>query len=180
MLSPLDVKNSLRQDGRMTTTVLDRFFRWNLDFDGDLYGDERERLRWYEGMAVSNSLQSMALPWAAAILIWPLGRPAIVPLGALLVLLVLANWLTTVYVSRRRVETVPRHWSPKRILFSTLTGLPIVVFGIGALRAWQPDSSAWQGGIVGATVGGAVGLVWSALQVRNRRRREAAIVGDED
>jgi DNA-binding XRE family transcriptional regulator len=118
---------------RMTTTVLDRFVRWNLDFDGDLYGDERERLRWYEGTAVSHSLQSIALPWAAAILIWPLGRPAIVPLGVLLTLLVLANWLTTGYVSRRRVETVPRHWSAKRILFSTLTGLPFVVFCIGVL-----------------------------------------------
>ncbi len=165
---------------RMTTTVLDRFVRWNLDFDGDLYGDERERLRWYEGTAVSHSLQSIALPWAAAILIWPLGRPAIVPLGVLLTLLVLANWLTTGYVSRRRVETVPRHWSAKRILFSTLTGLPFVVFCIGVLRAWQPDSSMWQGGIVGATLGGTIGLIWSALQVRKRRRREAAIVGDED
>ncbi len=164
----------------MTTTVLDRFVRWNLDLDGDLYGDERERLRWYEGTAVANSVQAIALPWAAAILIWPLGRPAVVPLGVLLSLLVLANWLTPVYVSRRRVETMPRHWSAKRTLIATLTGLPVVVFAIGAMRAWQPDSSMWQGGVVGAVIGGAVGLVWAALQVRNRRRREAAIVGDED
>jgi hypothetical protein len=164
----------------MTTTVLDRFVRWNLDPGGDLYGDERERLRWYEGIAVSNSVQSIALPWAAAILIWPLGRPAVVPLGVLLTLLVLANWLTAVYVSRRRVDTVPRHWSPKRILLSTLTGLPVVVFAIGAMRAWQPDTNMWQGGVVGAAVGAVFGVAWAAQQVRRHRRREAAIVGDED
>ena len=37
----------------MATSVLDRVVRWNLDFDGDIYGDERERLRWYEGIATA-------------------------------------------------------------------------------------------------------------------------------
>jgi hypothetical protein len=164
----------------MTTTVLDRFVRWNLDLDGDLYGDERERLRWYEGTAVSATVQMIALPWAAAILIWPLGRPAVLPLTVLLALLVLAMSLTTLYVHSRRVDTVPRRWSGKRMLLSTLSGLPIVVFVIGVLRAVDPDSSTWQGAVVGAVVGGAIGLVGVALQVRNRRRRDAAIVGDED
>ena len=58
-------------------TVLDRVVRWNLDVDGDLYGDERERYRWYEGIATAASLQWLIIPWAAAIMVWPLGRPSV-------------------------------------------------------------------------------------------------------
>jgi hypothetical protein len=164
----------------MTTTVLDRFVRWNLDLDGDLYGDERERLRWYEGAALSYAVQAVVLPWAAAILVWLLGRPAVLPLTVLLVLLILSMSLTPVYVRSRRVDTVPRHWSAKRIFLHALTGLPIVVFAIGVMRAVDPDPSTWHGGVVGAFIGGAIGVVGAALQVRNRRRRDAALVGDED
>ena len=46
-------------------TMLDRVVRWSLDSDGDFYGDERERLRWYEGIATAASLQWLAIPWAA-------------------------------------------------------------------------------------------------------------------
>jgi hypothetical protein len=165
----------------MTTTVLDRFVRWNLDFDGDLYGtDERERLRWYEGIATAASVQWFVIPLAAAILIWPLGRAGILPLGVLMLALLLPMSLATLYVRSRRVETVPRRWTAKRILFSTMTGLPTTVFLIGVLRAWQPESSMWRGAIVGAVIGGLIGVVMTVRQVRNRRRREALVLGDED
>ena len=55
---------------------IDRVVHWHLDFDGDIYGDEREHLRWCEGMATAASLQWLAIPWAAAVLVRPLGRPA--------------------------------------------------------------------------------------------------------
>jgi predicted membrane-bound spermidine synthase len=164
----------------MTTTLLDRVVRWNLDFDGDIYGDERERLRWYEGIATAASLQWMAIPWAAAIMVWPLGRPSVVPLAVVLAVLVLPMWLSAVYVRSRRVDTVPRRWTGKRLLLSILGGLPFVVFLIGALYVIDPESSSWRGAIAGAVIGGAIGIVLSALKVRKRRRAEAAIVGDED
>jgi hypothetical protein len=165
----------------MTTTVLDRFVRWNLDFDGDLYGtDERERLRWYEGIAAAASVQWLLIPLVAAILIWPLGRDGILPLGALMIALLLPMSLATLYVRARRVETVPRRWTAKRVLFSTMTGLPTTVFLIGVLRAWQPESSMWQGAIVGAVIGGVIGIALTVRQVHNRRRRDALVVGDED
>ncbi|MET0424989.1 MAG: hypothetical protein ABW046_13985, partial [Actinoplanes sp.] len=69
------------------TTLLDRVVHWNLDLDGDLYGDERERYRWYEGIATAASLQWMLIPWAAAIMVWPLGRPAVLPLAVVLAVL---------------------------------------------------------------------------------------------
>jgi O-antigen/teichoic acid export membrane protein len=165
----------------MPTTALDRFVRWNLDFDGDLYGaDERERLRWYEGIATAATVQWFAIPLAAAILIWPLGRDGILPLGVLMLLLLLPMSLTTLYVRSHRVDTVPRRWTAKRVLFSTMTGLPTTVFLIGVLRAWQPQSTMWQGAIVGAVIGGLIGVVATVRQVRQRRRRDALVVGDED
>ena len=165
----------------MSTTAIDRFVRWNLDFDGDLYGtDERERLRWYEGIATAAAVQWFLVPLVAAVLIWPLGRPAILPLSAVMVALLLPIGLSTAYVRARRAETVPRRWSAKRVLFSTLTGLPTTVFLIGVLRAWQPDSNMWKGAVVGAVIGGLIGILLSARQVRNRRRRDALPAGDED
>ncbi len=61
----------------MTANLLDRVVRWNLDLDGDSFGDERERYRWYEGMTTAASLHGLLIPWAAAIMVWPLGRPAL-------------------------------------------------------------------------------------------------------
>jgi predicted membrane-bound spermidine synthase len=97
-----------------------------------------------------------------------------------LAVLVLPMWLSAVYVRSRRVDTVPRRWTGKRLLLSILGGLPFVVFLIGALYVTDPESSSWRGAIVGAAIGGAIGIVMSAMKVRRRRQAEAAIVGDED
>ena len=137
-------------------TLLDRVVRWGLDSDGkgDIYGDERERLRWYEGIATAASLQWLAIPWAAAVLVWPLGMPSVLPLTVVLVLLVIPMALCTVYVRRRRVDTEVRAWTGKRVWWSVLGSLPYVVFMIGALYAHDPESSTWQGAIFGAVLGG--------------------------
>ena len=166
-------------------TLLDRVVRWNLDLDGsgDIYGDERERLRWYEGIATAASLQWLAIPWAAAVLVWPLGKPSVLPLTVVLVLLVIPMAICTVYVRRRRVDTEVHAWTRKRVLWSILGSQPYVVFLIGALYAYGgPDSSVWRGALVGAVFGGAVGGVASIVGARRRRRQEAlaAAAGDED
>src|SRR3954470_9496113 len=108
----------------MATSVLDRVVQWNLDYNGDLYGDERERYRWYEGIATAAQLQSILIPWAAAVAIWPLGEPAVVPLAIMLFMLWLPAVLSTVYVRARKVETAPRRWSSKRVLLTVVTALP--------------------------------------------------------
>jgi hypothetical protein len=171
----------------MTATLLDRVVHWHLDLDGDIYGDERERLRWYEGITTAASLQWLAIPWAAAIMVWPLGRPAVLPLAVVLVALLLPMSLCAVYVRRRHVHTRPplvldratatRHWSRKRLLLCILGGLPFVLFLIGALYVWNPDSPDWQG----AAIGGAIGVAGAAASALTAgRRREAAVVGDEE
>ncbi len=163
-------------------TVLDRVVRWNLDLDGDgtIYGDERERLRWYEGIATAASLQWLAIPWAAALLVWPLGRPSVLPLAVVLVALVIPMAMCAIYVRRRRVDTEVHAWTAKRVVWGVLGSLPYVVFVIGSLYALQPDSSTWLGAIFGAVLGGAIGIVAAVLGVRRRRRQEALAAAGED
>ena len=159
--------------------LLERIVHWNLDLDGDLYGDERERFRWYEGMATAATLQWLLVPWAAAILVWPLGKPSVLPLAVILVVLFGPMALCTFYVRRRRVDTTPRSWSPKRILLTVVGPAPFVVFLIGAIYVYEPDGSTWKGATVGAVIGAASGIVGTVLDKRRRDRREA-LARDED
>ena len=167
----------------MTTTFLDRVVHWNLDLDGDIYGDERERYRWYEGIATAASLQWLAVPWAAAIMVWPLGRPAVLPLAVVLVVLYIPMVLCTLYVRRRRVETAPRNWSAKRLFLFVAGTLPFAVFLVGALFAYDPAGDTWKGAAVGGVFGAAIGLLMKGVERRRRDRREAlaaALAGDDD
>jgi hypothetical protein len=163
----------------MTTNVLDRVVRWNLDLDGDLYGDERERLRWYEGIATASSLQSMVIPWAAAIMVWPLGKPSVLPLAVVLALQWLALMVGTLYVMRRKVDTTPRRWTRKRLVVTLLAAAPFVVFLVGALHAYDPEGETWIGASVGGVIGAALGVGATILKIRRRDRAEALAV-DED
>jgi phosphotransferase system glucose/maltose/N-acetylglucosamine-specific IIC component len=148
--------------------------RWMLS--DDLYGDERERLRWYEGTAIAAAVQWIAVPWAAVVLAAVYGRPALVPLGVILVLMYLSTMLTGAYVRRRRVETVAVRWTAKRIGLGVLGGLPYVVFVI----QWFYPRDHFSV-VVGATLGAALGVVLMARKARQVRAQEAAAAAaDED
>ncbi|WP_164842651.1 hypothetical protein [Actinoplanes solisilvae] len=164
----------------MTTTILDRVVRWNLDPDGEIYGDERERYRWYEGISAAASMQWLAVPWAAAIMVWPLGRSSVLPLAVILVAMIIPIWICGTYVRRRRVDTLPRVWSAKRVVLGVLSGIPYAVFLVGALYAYDPAGATWKGAAGGGVAGGVIGLVVQVAQSRRRRRREAAAAEDED
>ncbi|MDI6103289.1 hypothetical protein QLQ12_32240 [Actinoplanes sp. NEAU-A12] len=165
----------------MTTTLMDRFVRWNLDFDGDLYGrDERERLRWYEGAATVAQLQAITVPWAAAGLVWVVGAPVAWPLAIVLAALLIPIAIRPIYVKSRQVEITPREWSRKRLLLGALAGLPYCVFIVGLYYHVFPGSDTWWMGIIGATFGLGVGAVIQGRQTRRVRRQDALAVGDED
>lgn len=156
----------------MTATVLDRFVRWNLDLDGgDLYGDdERERLRWYEGIVTAAQVQWIAIPWAAAIAVWVFGKPVVVPLLIVLGALIVPMFFCTVYVRGRRVDTTPRTWGAKRLTLSVLGSLPLVVFAIGA--SYQNSAHfLWANSLIGGSLGAFV----TARKTRQRRRAEASV-----
>jgi uncharacterized membrane protein YbaN (DUF454 family) len=159
-----------------TTASMDRVSRWLLS--DDLYGDERERLRWYEGIAMAAAVQWIVVPWAAAVLVWVLGRPAVLPLAVIMVLMYVPTVLVNGYVKSRRVETVAVRWTPKRIALGVLGGLPYIVFLIGCLRG-QGDTVT--GAVVGAAVGAGLGVLLIARRVRQTRAQEAAAAAaDED
>ncbi|GAB1642040.1 hypothetical protein [Krasilnikovia sp. MM14-A1259] len=161
-------------------SITGRIARWALDFDGDMYGDERERLHWYEGIATAAGLQWMAVPWAGAVMVWVGGRQAVVPLTVVLVALYLPMLLCLTYVSRRRVDTAARSWPLKRIVVTTLYGLPYPVFMAGALKPYSTDGDLIRGAGVGALVGGVLAVAVLAIQTRRRRRREAMALPDAD
>ncbi|MGK5678557.1 hypothetical protein [Actinoplanes sp. URMC 104] len=163
----------------MTTTLFDRVIQWNLDRDGDMYGDERERFRWYEGMSAAASMQWLAVPWAAVVLVWTLGRSSVIPLAVVLVALMIPMLLCTAYVRRRQVETLPRFWSAKRVFWGLIGGIPYAVFMVGALHAYDPQGSTWKGAALGTVLGGAISLGIQVATSRRRRRLEALAV-DED
>lgn len=165
----------------MTTTLMDRFVRWNLDADGDLYGrDERERMRWYEASTVLAQVQSIAVPWAAAALVWAFGEPVAKPLILVLAAVLLPVMFTSIWVQAKRVDTVPREWTGKRLLVSTLLGLPYLVFMIGFLFHVFPESAMWRSALIGAVLGLAAGAVAQSVHTRRVRRKDALLVGDED
>ena len=161
------------------TTMLDRVVRWNLDLGGDLYGDERERYRWYEGIATAATLQWLLVPWAAAIMIWPLGKPAILPLSVVLAALLLPRLVGRAYVRSRQVDPMSGSWKPKRVVLTILGGLPFGVFAAGALYVHDPAGAPWGVRLAGAVLGAAIGVLGSVFEARSRRRREA-VAGDED
>jgi hypothetical protein len=162
-------------------TVLDRVVRWILDPDGDIYGDERERLRWYEAITVAASLQWIGVPWAATVLVWILGRPAVLPLGVVLAVLYAPMIMCVAWVRRRSVDTTVRSWTSKRIVLSVLGTTPYVLFIVGCIVAYQQEHpSVFRGALVGAIGGAVLAAAAAALGTRRRRRREAAAVADED
>jgi hypothetical protein len=153
------------------STLLDRIAHWALDTDGDMFGDERERLRWYEGIVLAAGIQWPAIPWASALLVWIIGRSAVLPLGVILAVLLAPMIMSSVYVKRRSVDTDVRIWTRKRLVVTVLSGLPWIVFVFGAFAAFDDGSTNFMPGMV---VGGVLGGVAAVVGIRRRRAREAA------
>jgi len=143
---------------------LQRFADWTLDHDGTMYGDERERLRWYEAISVTASVHAFLVPSTLAVLIWVGGRPAAPYLLAVFAAFVLPTLISAAYVHRRQVRPRPERPDLKFVLVSVAFTLPHLVFVIGALRAYE--GRVVVGSVVGAVVGGLVGVVaWTMLRV---------------
>jgi pilus assembly protein TadC len=162
------------------TTVLDRLVSWTLDHDGDIYGDEQERLRWYEGIATASTVQWIVLPWTIAVMSWICSREVAGYLLVLAVMFYVPMFLTTAYASKKQINLLPRTWTKKRIIVSVASGLPIVVVAIGLTRAFDEglDSDGMVGGAIGGTVGLVVAIFATRAIARNRLERDANAVDD--
>lgn len=161
---------------------LDRLFDSILDRHGNIYGDERERTRWYEAIAVVASLQWILLPWALAVMVWFAG-PATVPfLVAAFLVFFLPMPLAQLYIGRRGVRQLPDRTGRKYWATFVASTLPYPIFLIGvitALRASGGDTATWWGALVGGIVGGIIGLVL-LLRSRQSRRRRSSLPEDLD
>lgn len=152
---------------------LQRFADWTLDHDGTMYGDERERLRWYEAIAVTASVQAFLVAWTLAILVWVGGRPVAPYLLAVFAAFVLPTLISSTYVQRRQVQA-PERPDRKFVLVAVALNLPYLVFVLGAARAYL-EGRAFTGSVVGAVVGGlgAWAIFRGAAWLLSRRRRSA-------
>jgi hypothetical protein len=153
----------------MNSTRLDRFFAQVLDLDSTaIYGDERDRLRWYESIAVVASVQLIVVPWALlGFAIVDATRYEPVLWGVFLVFTI--PWvLATTYVERHRVSPVD-YRSRKAVLTMLATFLPSIAFIVVMVVA---TNDAWSGPLIGGLIGGSVGVVgavaWGLLRYRAR------------
>lgn len=155
----------------MTTGRDPRWVEWLLDRDGDIYGDERERIRWYEAIAVASSLQTFGVPWALAVTVWITDSRAVA--GALLAVALtfyLPLMWTASYVQRRGVRVYGKAMTAKRIVTTALFVVPYGLFFLGILDAFAGLGSS---AATGAWIGGAVGLVVALVTARVHKRRAA-------
>ncbi|GAB1689939.1 hypothetical protein [Krasilnikovia sp. M28-CT-15] len=161
-------------------SITDRIAESMLDHHGDMYGDERERLHWYEGIATAAGVQWLTVPSACAVMVWIGGRPTVVPLVVVLLALYLPLILCTAYVHRRQVTIAPRTWSAKRILWTVAYALPYVVFTVGAMAPFATHARPLRATVVGGIIGAAVAVAWLAVMTIRRRRREATVQPDAE
>jgi hypothetical protein len=171
------------------TSLVDRSAAWLLDHDGEIYGDERERLAYYEGTSIASSIQLLALPWVLAGFAW-LGptsaHPALIAVAAVFYLPFI---VMTVYVRRRHVDVNrSMHRSRKALIVSVAMMIPMLAFvlavTVGAdLRSNDVGdvSDRISGGLIGGVVGGAAGGLGAwVIGRRYKRRRQAALDAAED
>lgn len=159
------------------SSAFDRAVAYVLDFDGDMYGkDERERTRWYEGIALAASAQWILVPWVAAIMIWSVDADTARAIASLGMVFLMPMALATIYVEHRRVDTTVQRWTAKRIIWTLLTIVPVAIFLARFVRVGDVESSTAWGIGTGALVGLAVGVLGMSV----RRKDRGADVPDED
>jgi hypothetical protein len=157
--------------------VLRRFVDWTLDTKGDMYGDEQERLRWYEGITVAASVQWLIVPWMLAFGVWQGGRPVVSYLVAVTLLMFIPQLFSSVYAMRNRVR-LPSTQSAKYWVFGLMSGLPYLAIVLGAIRAYDNgfDPAGLRGGAVGAVLGGTM----SVLLLRRYNKRVKKVSNGDD
>ncbi len=159
---------------------LDRLVAWILDPDGVAFGDERERLRYYESSTVVASLHGVLVPWALVACAL-LGGQAVAPVViAIAVVFVLPLLVGSAYVRRRRVRTTPARVSPTFVVTAVLCWMPYPVLLLVVAAQFASSSGHGfargflYGGIGGAVIGAIAGLIGFVHQHRAEHRQAPA------
>ena len=157
----------------MTTShasLSERAIRKIIDSDGNSYGDERERLRYYEAHSAILVVQTYLLPVLLGVLILVFGRPALWPLLIVAAITMNLPGLATTYLKRSGVQIyklAARSW--KRIAWS----IPGSFFLLGsALYVLTKEPNRATHFSMGVVVGGLVGLLVTFLAIVVGLRKE--------
>src|SRR5512142_652022 len=136
--------------------LLDTVTDWLLDRRGELYGDEQERLRRYEGLAVAATVQGVLIPWLAVLALALWGRPVTPTIILVLLGLYLPTTLASGYLTRWRVRTVPGRFSRKGSVFCAVASAPYLIATFQILAIQHASRASIYGAVVGAAFGTAV------------------------
>lgn len=164
-----------------TANRFDRVVDWVLDHDGDIYGDERARLRWYEGLAFTASVQWILVLWVLAACAWTAPSSAAPYLWSIAAAFVVPMYLSMIYAARRGVDVTRPSRSRKSKVVQAATGVPLLVFVVGMTigldrrsgRSWSEMSPALRGGAIGGCAGLAIAALFVVWMRRRGERRSA-------
>ena len=164
--------------------LFDRFVRWILDPDGVMYGDERERLRYYESSTVVASLHGVLVPWTLLVCA-ALGGRAVAPVVLAVAVVFVVPWLLgSSHVRRRRVRTTPTRVTKVFVVTALLTWLPYPLLVLVLTRQFTAgsDSGFARGfwfGVIGGSIGGAVAGVIGLVRQHRAEHRQGPVEDDE-
>jgi hypothetical protein len=136
------------------------FVSWILDLKGDIYGDERERLRNYEGIAVAASIQWMLFPWIVAAGAWRSGAAGAPYWAALAAVLYLPMVWSFIYILGRTVRP-PKFTRPKALAIGMFSMCGQTLMGFSMMHSMKQQTTEYP--IIHVAVG--VGLLGTSLYV---------------
>jgi len=142
--------------GRLTHQILD------LD-----YGDEQERLRYYETYAIAAHLQLLALPLVGAVVIGVAGRSAIGPVLVMLGMAFATFFPGLIHLGRNNVRTESIALSGRNRGYMVAYALSCLALIVAVVA--RSGGSGFGGGLgIGSAVG--LGLAFAAGVLASRRQ----------
>lgn len=157
-------------------TLVERLVEATLDRDGRIYGDERERLRWYEGIAGAASVQWILVPWVLAVMAWVCDRSTAPYLWILYGVFVAPTVIVPMYARRRAVVVDRSALRTRKVrLLQAQNVVQFFVF-IGGLTVGldlRTDGEVPVRAVVGGLIGGVVGGALATVVAIVARRRQA-------
>jgi uncharacterized membrane protein YfcA len=116
---------SLEENMRKLTISL---FNWLNDSSGSSYGDERERLRYYESNSALLNLQFLLSPTVAGILILAFSKSAALPIAIMALFPIALSFLALIYLRGEKVALVKNaEKNPKWMMLSVIAFLPLEI-----------------------------------------------------
>lgn len=157
----------------ITTGLLGRLTHQILDLD---YGDEQERLRYYETYAIAVHLQLIAIPAVGAVVIGVAGRSAIGPVLVMLGVAFAAILPGLIHLGRHNVRAESIAMSARNRGYMAAYALSCSTLIVAVVVRGSGSGSGFGGGFrIGSTVGLGLGFVALALATRRQRNVDDAV-----